>query len=71
MLCHHLLDGPIRVDYAEHGDMKILTEFFIHFPNLKASYDRRRKFYLHLFTSLYYVVRLALRNSHYYAENAV
>lgn len=46
ILCPHLLDGPIRVDYAEHGDMKILTEFFVHLPNLKASYDRRRKFLL-------------------------
>ena len=32
ILCPHLLDGPIRMVYTEHGDMKILPKFFLHLP---------------------------------------
>ena len=45
---------------------------FCSFAQLKGIIRQKTEiFYLHLFTSLYYVVRRALRNSHYYAESAV
>jgi hypothetical protein len=36
ILCPHLQDGPIRVDYAEDGDMEILPKFVVSFAHLKG-----------------------------------
>ena len=30
IFCPHLQDGPVRVDYAEDGDMEILPKFVVH-----------------------------------------
>jgi hypothetical protein len=71
IFCPHFQDGPRRVDKAKDGEIKIPPKFGVICPPQRHRITEDGTFYLHLYTSLYYVVRPALRNPHYYAENAV
>ena len=59
------------MDYAEDGNIIYSHEIWCSFAHLNGIMSEDGNVYFHLFGSLYYVVRLALRNPHYYAENVV